>query len=543
VHEIYLIFANFLFFALWLLPDSMLYGSTTSTGTAVSKEQILLYRIKAGNNLYIRCEGGNSAHVPLTANKDEAGQFAVISGPGYDEVSLRCNNSYLSLGEDLKVVFRTFFEKETSAFRLINGGGNSWGLQSRRTGIKNKNGTARLYIQANKDKNIVQLIDNFDSWEKFVFEPLEERPFYFGRSVILMNKGKYLSNFSTLGNFMRSEREDAVPIEISKNAGNKEMLLQEPKNAPLTVEGREEFDLKVIGPMRFTLQIENSQYLSVNENSNKLGLENKVGESEIFIADFSVTPHSLTASSSRFILDPGNHFKAFLAQKIDLKFRQHKDYRGGVMMRNFYIVPYLHHYTGDRLGLFVTDIPKGIFVLPPEIRADLSFFPLAQVDVYFFPQVAHEFDEGPLLLRPHYWVAPELPAEFEGDYFKKDIFMGIYANEKFHQQGVMPLNTISSHLVHIHDNKMSPNNSRVVRNIGDLAPNDRWIWTLVVDESATKAVVTLHWLLDLMAVSDVMPWLQSDGEKSLSDFIKRYNDSSLDQGIGKVLKAGFIMEP
>lgn len=137
--------------------------------------------------------------------------------------------------------------------------------------------------------------------------------------------------------------------------------------------------------------------------------------------------------------------------------------------------------------------------LPNRIKRELIKYNINNLDLFFIAQNKNETYSEPKvsLIRTHNWVYKNIPNVFEGTIYNNDLLMTYYNNN----ENLFNLNndeveegTLKSFNVNIHDDRISPNNAHT--SLGN-APNLNFsFYSLVIDPVESRAIVTLHWLVE-----------------------------------------------
>jgi hypothetical protein len=471
------------------------------------------WKIRANNDRYLRCENNELKDTP---EENNASEFTVESLKVPNQVYIKCGNLHLTpeTSNNNPRVSLTQAASANSVITLAYQLNSQWQLQSvHRDGARHND--PMLNVQATNFRDgKVTLNRNTGNWEKFVFIRSAETPnlqidqqaFYLG------SLHRFLAKlFLPSGIYVRDNPDEASILEFTptEQPGKFQVRLN-PGGEVLSVRDRDTFTIVEVGPNRVQLVTDNNQRLSANHNRGIFELSNDRGSWQ----NFALIP--------AYDLQP--QMQRFKSQPINRNYLSSPYAWGGR-----FSVPLIHPYNSNMFLPFVVQIPHRGINLPAEITNDLQQFRISSYEIFFAPEIITPdgANNEALELRPHYWLDPKMPVQFPRvNRFKKDVLMGIYGNGEFAGSNHLPLNTLASQQVHIHDSRLSPDNSKIkgVLDTLNLDINNRWLWTLVVNPrnfNTIKVAITLHWFFRSGHPGDqqLQQWLGVHPQFSFQDFL------------------------
>ena len=109
-------------------------------------------------------------------------------------------------------------------------------------------------------------------------------------------------------------------------------------------------------------------------------------------------------------------------------------------------------------------------------------------------------------IRPHGWIDPNLPENFEGNYLQRNVLVGIFDVDDVNMSNEVEINKMKPFALHLHDNQASPRGMGVGI-IGKKNSISESFWSLIIDHNPNtgtrpnplvnlqqRAIATLHWI-------------------------------------------------
>ena len=161
------------------------------------------------------------------------------------------------------------------------------------------------------------------------------------------------------------------------------------------------------------------------------------------------------------------------------------------------------YYNDTHRDLLVISFPEAFrHNIPEIIKNEIVRHDLNQLDLFLAVQ---SFD-GPCL-KTHRWAGEghNTPSA-TGDYFSRSILMAVYQPDGPHPEtfsNQVLVNNLTPSLVYIHDTPGTPRNFSPDNGYTGLnqdrvnLPEGFSVWSLAIDTQAKRAVVTLHWILNV----------------------------------------------
>lgn len=195
-------------------------------------------------------------------------------------------------------------------------------------------------------------------------------------------------------------------------------------------------------------------------------------------------------------------------------------------------VPYFRKYgEGYFPILFAVKFPEVYFSsLPKSLKDIIKNQDIEFLDMFLIVQSFKNFSDYKSTLTTHYWAFPThfYLDKYEGDYYKRDLLMaaGFLSKPQNIESGNDLNKTLKPFSVHIHDNKISPNNAHV-----DLSGmfDKGSFWSIVIDEKTNRSCVTWHWLLSDAQKNKINNYINT-GENNM---LKLYNKLNSDLEFSK----------
>jgi hypothetical protein len=241
---------------------------------------------------------------------------------------------------------------------------------------------------------------------------------------------------------------------------------------------------------------------------------------EFKIESFPPTDNFLTYASRHLSLpqsfDPAEIFEWQNTQILDLKEHGFNSFFADSNISSVFFgnpsVPTFHSYQIPLSGtVMATSLPlSAVLRLPQTIQYALlsvSRIGIDQIECFLCVQSMEQpfGEDDRVLFRPHYWIDPTVPEEFDGVKFCRFTHLGLFPFESFDSTGNPNASLFIQHFV-AHDGAMSPN-VIPLNYSAEVPTKGAGIWSVIVDadrmDQPRRAAVTLHWFLEPAKRSEV----------------------------------------